>query len=61
MARCEHCDGSDDQCNYCDGTGQGACDECGYPSHRESPAECNTHDGRPYNSARHAASSRGVA
>lgn len=47
MARCQQCDGSgsgsggyNGECGYCDGTGQGACDACGYPSHRESPAEC---------------------
>jgi len=50
MARCEHCGGSgsgsggyDGRCGYCDGTGSGACGECGYPSHRESPAECSSH------------------
>lgn len=53
MARCEHCGGSgsgsggyNGQCGYCDGTGSGTCDECGYPNHRESPAECATHAGR---------------
>lgn len=47
MAKCRECDGSghgsggyNGQCGYCDGTGKGACDECGYPEHRESPVDC---------------------